>query len=253
MPAYLADDDVAGMKWVSGFPANRSLGLPYISGLIVLNDAATGMPTALLDAVEITAARTAAASGVCIRRWAPAGWKRIAIIGCGEQGVYHAVVANALDPDVVIAAYDPDVERSRALPGNVEVCRTAAEAVEHAEVVVTAAPITTTPMPTVTRGLLRGEHLVLPIDFDATIDPSVVRDAELFMADDLGQFEYYRDHGHFGTWPRVHASVGEGLARDADARSIVCCNLGVGALDIAFASRVVQDAAATGAGADLPQ
>ena len=73
MPAYLADADVASVKWVAGYPANKQRGLPYISGLIVVNDAETGFPTAVMDAAEITAARTAAASGVCIRRWAPDG------------------------------------------------------------------------------------------------------------------------------------------------------------------------------------
>src|SRR2546421_538492 len=75
MPAYLADEDVAALKWVSGYPDNPSRSLPYISGLIVLNDAATGQPLAVLDAAEITAARTAAASGACIRRFAHAGWR----------------------------------------------------------------------------------------------------------------------------------------------------------------------------------
>ena len=39
MPAYLADDDVAALKWVAGYPANKERGLPYIAGLIVVNDA----------------------------------------------------------------------------------------------------------------------------------------------------------------------------------------------------------------------
>src|SRR5207248_11524838 len=59
MPSYLAGDDIAAVKWVSGYPANRELGLPYISGLVVVNDAGTGFPVGVLDAAEITAARTA--------------------------------------------------------------------------------------------------------------------------------------------------------------------------------------------------
>jgi ornithine cyclodeaminase/alanine dehydrogenase len=76
MPAYLKDRDVAAVKWVAGYPRNQERGLPYISGLIVLNDPETGLPLAVMDAAEITAARTAAASGVCIRRWAPRNWGR---------------------------------------------------------------------------------------------------------------------------------------------------------------------------------
>ncbi|MBI2237609.1 MAG: ornithine cyclodeaminase family protein, partial [Actinobacteria bacterium] len=61
MPAYLKDRDVAAIKWVSGYPTNPEKGLPYISGVIVVNDPPTGVPVAVLDAAEITACRTAAA------------------------------------------------------------------------------------------------------------------------------------------------------------------------------------------------
>ena len=44
MPAYLRDEDVVTLKWVGGYPANKAKGLPYISGLIVVNDAETGLP-----------------------------------------------------------------------------------------------------------------------------------------------------------------------------------------------------------------
>ncbi len=47
MPAYLADTDVASIKWVAGYPANKARGLPYISGLIIVNDAETGFPAAV--------------------------------------------------------------------------------------------------------------------------------------------------------------------------------------------------------------
>ena len=58
MPAYLRDEDVVTLKWVAGYPANKARGLPYITGLIVVNDAETGLPVAIMDGAEITAART---------------------------------------------------------------------------------------------------------------------------------------------------------------------------------------------------
>jgi ornithine cyclodeaminase/alanine dehydrogenase len=53
MPAYLRDEDVVTLKWVGGYPANKEKGLPYISGLIVVNDAETGLPLAVMDGAEI--------------------------------------------------------------------------------------------------------------------------------------------------------------------------------------------------------
>ena len=77
MPAFLPGDDPTGagdrvgMKWVLGFNGNNAVGLPAIHATLLLNDALTGVPVAILDAGPITAERTAAISGVAIRAWAP--------------------------------------------------------------------------------------------------------------------------------------------------------------------------------------
>ena len=216
MPAYLRDDDVAALKWIAGYPANKARGLPYISGLIVLNDAETGLPAAVMDGAEITAARTAAASGVCIRKWAPEGWREAAILGCGEQGRYHARVVNALRPDARIRAYDPHPERVGQLEGNVEAAATPQDAVRGADVVVTAGPIVDDPPSPLAPGWLGERWLALPIDFDFYFSPGAVAAADLFLVDDVEQFEYYRSLGHFQGWPAPQ----EPSARPTIARSV---------------------------------
>jgi alanine dehydrogenase len=252
MPAYLRDGDVVALKWVSGYPANKERGLPYIAGLIVLNDAETGLPICVMDGAEVTAARTAAASGVCVRRFAPDGWSRAAILGCGEQGVFHARLLRELNPAVRIRAFDPNPERVERLGDDVEAASDELEAVAGAEVVVTAAPIVERPSPPIGAEALGERWLVLPIDFDALVRRSVVEAAELFAVDDVGQFEYYRTQGHFADWPVPAASVGEALGRpDAPAR-VACVNLGIGALDAAFAARILVSARERGAGTELP-
>lgn len=245
MPAYLRDGDVAALKWVSGYPANPARGLPYISGLIVINDAETGIPEAVLDAAEITAARTAAASGVCVRRWAPEGWRRAAILGYGEQGRRHRDVLRALNPAVEVATYDVRAEASSAANPR--------EAAAGADVVVTAGPIVESPAPQLTTGWLGERWLLLPIDFDFYVGAEPVAAAQLFATDDVAQFEHYRSAGHFEGWPVPHASVGELLARDGSPARVVCCNLGVGALDAAFAAAVLECARAEGVGTRLPR
>ena len=52
MPAYIPSLRSAGIKWVSGYPANQSKGLPYITGLLILNDVETGVPLAIMDCVR---------------------------------------------------------------------------------------------------------------------------------------------------------------------------------------------------------
>jgi ornithine cyclodeaminase/alanine dehydrogenase len=252
MPAYLRDDDVAALKWVAGYPANKERGLPYITGLIVLNDAETGVPAAVMDGAEITAARTAAASGVCIRRFAPRGWSRAAVLGAGEQGRFHAEVLRQLNPDVAIRGWDPHRERISSLGDNVEAAPGPREAVRAADVLVTAGPIVESPDSPLTSDWLEESSLGLPIDFDFYFSAEAVESAELFLVDDMGQFEYYRSLGHFQGWPEPAGSVGEALSRDGAPARVVCCNLGIGALDAAFAARVLAAAREQGAGTELP-
>lgn len=252
MPAYLRDDDVAALKWVAGYPANKERGLPYISGLIVVNDAETGFPLAVMDAAEITAARTAAASGVCVRRFAPRGWRRAAILGCGEQGRCHARVLATLNPDLAIRAYDPDAGAVARLPGPVEAAAGAREAVDGAEVVVSAGPIVDNPSPLLARDWLGERYLALPIDFDSSFQRGPIEEADLFVVDDVEQFELYRGRGHFRDWPAPDGSVGEALGGDGAPARVVCCNLGVGALDAAFAWRVLEEARRRCGGTLLP-
>ena len=251
MPAYLKDDDVAALKWVAGYPANKERGLPYITGLIVVNDAETGLPAAIMDGAEITAARTAAASGVCIRRWAPEGWSVAAILGCGEQGRFHARVLGALKPEARIRAYDPHPERIERLDGNVEAFAEPAQAVKGADVVVTAGPIVEEPDSPLGPDWLGERWLSLPIDFDFYFSREAVAAADRFLVDDVAQFEYYRSLGHFQGWPAPDASVGEALADGGSPAKLVCCNLGVGALDAAFAARVLAAASERGIGTEL--
>jgi ornithine cyclodeaminase/alanine dehydrogenase len=252
MPAYLRDEDVAVLKWIAGYPANKDRGLPYVNGLILLSDPETGVPIAVMDGAEITAARTAAASGVCIRRWAPAAWNQAAILGCGEQGRFHARLLRELNPSVRIRAYDPHVERIAALGESVVAAASPREAVEGADVVVSAGPILEKPPSPLAADWLDGSWLALPIDFDFYFQAETIASADLFAVDDVGQFEYYRSLGYFRGWPEPGASVGEALSRAETPARVACANLGIGALDAAFAKQVYDAACASGAGMLLP-
>lgn len=258
MPAYLADDDVTALKWVAAYPGNTAHDLPAVSGLIVLNDSATGVPLAVMDGSEITAVRTAAASGVSIRALAHPGWSRVAILGYGEQGRAHADVVRALNPDAWIRVYGGRRLTGR-LPG-VEVTADARSAVEGADIVVTAGPMSPDPSRLLEVSWLEDRVLVVPVDFSAYVGADVADAADLLVTDDVAQFEAYRAKGHFAGWPEPDRSLGEALERagqggaeevDGDLR--LSCSLGVGALDAALAGEVWARARATGAGVPLPR
>ncbi len=68
MPAYLPGKDQLGIKVVSAFGRNREkFGLPTVIGSILLLDAKSGMPMAIVDGTYVTAVRTAAASAVATK------------------------------------------------------------------------------------------------------------------------------------------------------------------------------------------
>ncbi|MGH3015548.1 MAG: hypothetical protein ACRDNN_11430, partial [Gaiellaceae bacterium] len=125
------------------------------------------------------------------------------------------------------------------------------DAVAGADVVVTAGPIVENPSPPLRPEHLGERWLALPIDFDFYFGAEAVAAADLFLADDVAQFEYYRGLGHFQGWPAPDGSVGEGLGEEGSPGRVVCCNLGIGALDAAFANVVLERARADGAGTEL--
>lgn len=88
MPGYLPEDGLA-TKLVGVFPGNAARGLPTHRGLLALFDGKTGEPLAVMDAEELTAVRTAAASAVAARLLARRDAEVLAILGAGVQGRAH--------------------------------------------------------------------------------------------------------------------------------------------------------------------
>jgi ornithine cyclodeaminase len=80
---------ILGIKVITIFHANGALGLPSHQGVVMLFDAKHGTPLLILDAAEITAIRTAAASAVATRLLAREDATHLAILGTGEQAEKH--------------------------------------------------------------------------------------------------------------------------------------------------------------------
>jgi alanine dehydrogenase len=253
MPAHLGEEDVTVLKWVGAYPGNPARGLPYISGLLVLNDSDTGLPLAVMDAAELTAARTAAASAVSVQHLARPGWSRVAVLGYGEQGRAHVPALRSVNPEAELTVYGGP--RARGPWPGVTAASDARSAVEGADVVVTAGPMTRDPARRVDPSWLDPRTLVVPVDFDAYVGADLATAADLLVTDDVEQFEFYRSAGRFAGWPEPDASLGEvvtGAHRPTDGLS-VSCSLGVAAADAALAALVWERARAEGGGVELPR
>ncbi|HEX6248988.1 MAG TPA: hypothetical protein VFZ64_14040, partial [Nocardioidaceae bacterium] len=125
-------------------------------------------------------------------------------------------------------------------------------AVEGADVVVTAGPMSPDPDRRLERSWLPDRVLVLPVDFDAYVPAEVVADADDLVTDDVDQFEHYRGLGHFQGWPSAR-SLGVALETAPHGSLRISCSLGVGAVDAALAAVVWQRAQEEQVGVRLPR
>lgn len=265
MPAYLRSGDVAGLKWIAGYPDNPAHGLPYISGLLILNDAGTGIPLAVMDATWITAVRTGAATAVAAKYLARPDATRLGMIGCGVQGRSNLDALVAVQPRLAeVLAYDINpaaaqayAEYARArhdLP--VTVCRTPEDAVREADIVVTATPIRRHPTPVIAAAWLRAGVFLCTLDFDSAVTPEAFAAADLLCSDDVAQLDHYREEGYFGGVPARVIDLGAVVAGrtpgrpDAAAR-IISIHLGLALADVVTARRIYESAWAAGAGREL--
>jgi alanine dehydrogenase len=111
--------ELAMLKWISSFPDNPGRGLPTVIGVLVLSDATTSEPLAILDAGAVTALRTGAVAAVAAEALMPSPPTRgAAVIGCGVNGAYAArsLVAAGFGPGV---CHDADGERAEALAAEI--------------------------------------------------------------------------------------------------------------------------------------
>lgn len=87
MPAWSPGLGV-GVKLVTVYPDNHTLNLPSIHGLYVLMEGASGRPQAVLDAGELTARRTAAASALASRFLSRPDSRTLLMVGTGRLSQY---------------------------------------------------------------------------------------------------------------------------------------------------------------------
>lgn len=265
MPAYIPSLQSAGMKWVSGYPDNQRKGLPYITGLLLLNDPETGIPIAIMDCTWITAKRTGAATAVAAKYLARPDSTTVGIVACGVQGRSNLEALSCLFKIKKVKAYDlyPEIaeqyamEMSKALNLDIEPVKNLPEAVKGLDMVVTSGPILKNPKPLIERGWLARGAFASPVDFDSYWKTEALREIDKLATDDLAQMHYYRHEGYFKETPEPYADLGEIVAglkpgRESSKERTMSINLGLALDDMATAIRIYQLAKTKGMGLKLP-
>ena len=137
MPAL--GDGHALLKWISSFPGNPQRGLPTVSGVVLLSNAATGELEAVFDAGALTALRTGAAAVLAAETLGRADAVTAAVVGAGVNG--RAAARMFADRGRTVSIWDLDPARARLAAE--ELGATAATSLESAlgaDLLVTVTP-----------------------------------------------------------------------------------------------------------------
>lgn len=146
MPGYLSQDDHMAIKMVSVFNDNPSKGLPLIHALVVVLDAETGRPAAVMDGTYLTALRTGAASGAATDLLARQDAKTAAIFGAGTQARTQLEALRTVRPIDSAWIYDPNEDRAEEyafemkdkLGIEVHIANSPSQAMRAADIICTA-------------------------------------------------------------------------------------------------------------------
>jgi ornithine cyclodeaminase len=138
------DGDAYAFKYVNGHPGNGHDGRQTVAAFGVLADVATGYPLLIAEMTILTALRTAAMSALAAKHLSPPGAACMALIGNGAQAEFQALAFKALLGVERLRLYDVDpaasakcVRNLRGFGFQIEVCRSAQEAVVGAGIITT--------------------------------------------------------------------------------------------------------------------
>src|SRR5829696_8887766 len=261
----LAGGSYFAAKVNGNFPLNgERFGLPTIQGVIVLCDAERGRALAIMDSTEITALRTAAATGVAARYLARPDSKVVTVCGCGVQGRVQLRALAEVLPIEKVYAFDTDAARAEGfaretsdeLGLRVVSATNLREAAGESDVCVTCTP---SRRPILMKGDVRPGAFVAAVGADNPLkhelDPGLLASGKI-VVDILEQCASIGDLHHAleaGAVKRsdVYAELGEIVVgrrpgRTSDEETIIFDSTGTALQDVAAAAVVYEKAVSAG-------
>lgn len=250
MPAYIPVLKSAGIKWVGGYPENYRKGLPYITGLLILNDDETGIPYCIMDCTYITAMRTAAATALSAKYFARPESETVGIIACGVQGESNLEALACCFNIKKVYAYDiipgKAADYAKKMGEKLEleiiVVDKPEKAVRGIDIIVTSGPILRNPNPVIENSWFAAGAFGSAVDFDSYWKTEVLQEVDLISTDDLDQIFYYKEHGYFKHIPSRdqildlgNVAAGKAPKRQNSKQRIIAMNLGLALDDMATA------------------
>lgn len=251
-------------------PQNRKQnGLPTIQGVIALHDASNGALLALLDSVEITTLRTAAATAVAAKQLARAESSTVTVVGCGMQGRSQLLALSRIRSLLQAYAYDVDSqialeyaeEMSRAIGCPVEPVTDYRRAARESDIIVTCTPAHTAVLSTAD---VREGAFIAAVGADSEdkqeLESALVASSKVVVdvmeqCATIGELHHALDDGLMRR-EDVHAELGDIVSgrrpgRSSAAEVIIFDSTGTALEDVAAASLVYERALEAGAGSEV--
>jgi ornithine cyclodeaminase/alanine dehydrogenase-like protein (mu-crystallin family) len=254
----------AALKWQSGSTGNVARGLPYLTGMLLLNKLDDGVVAAVMDSTWITQQRTAAASAIAVTHLARKNATSYAMLGCGVQARSHFEAFRQVLPALEeVVAFDTNAHAANAFAREVgeagvrtRVAASARAAIDASDIVVTGGPIAPDASRAIDASWLHRGMTAITIDYDCYFKAAAFEAADKLFTDDFGQIEHIKEHGYFVDCPRPHAelaSVVAGLCpgRESEDETIVCINMGIAVEDVATAREIYEIARSRKIGTEL--
>jgi ornithine cyclodeaminase/alanine dehydrogenase len=254
MPAYFRKLGIGGIKWVSGYPSNRELGLPQILGVMITNDMETGLPTAIMDCRWITAVRTAAVSAVTAKFCASKGSETLGVIGCGVQGRMTLGALKEVVPTLKkVKAYDINPEAAKRYKDlekqagvDVTPVKSVEEAAKGSDIILTATQ--RLPKPLVKNEWFKPGALGMGLEASRAWYGDAILTADKFVTDSWDQTTHFHEQGAFPEGlPKLYAELGEIVAgkkkgRENQRERILAINIGLALEDVIVADHIYRKA-----------
>lgn len=258
MSAYIHGEQYYATKLASVHEGNTDRGLPTVNAQIVLTDAETGQPAAVMGGRTITNARTACIGALAVRAFTP-GTERLAVIGAGAQARWQTRAIATVTDLADVRIYSPSDSRetcaadlnSRDIPARA--VSTPAAAIDGADTVVTA---TTATEPVFPADALSAETLVVAIGAYTAemqeLPPSVLERAEAVYADVPAEVAETGDLRGTELEENDLRSLGTALAEPSSHQRVVVDSVGSAVLDAAAATALYERVHEHGAGTEVP-
>ncbi len=267
MPGYLPDKGAMGIKVVSVFPGNEGSEYDSHQGTVMLFESQHGRLLALMDASEITAIRTAAATAVATDLLARESASRLAILGSGVQARSHLEAMLAVRSFEQVAIWSRTQANAHAFAEReserhqrpIEVAEGVQQAVASADVICT---VTAAKEPILFGEWLEpGVHINAvgsSVPFTRELDTAAVVRSQLFVdkvestLNEAGDFLFPKKEGAIDD-DHIQAEIGDILigehpGRESEQQITLFKSLGLAVEDVAAAQRVYENARQRGVG-----